>query len=68
MKSGLLHTIMPDSCKTLQGNESLEQGDCKVEQYFEKVYRLLEAHFTPLRQECIVQDPGPAEYKGLQCT
>ena len=34
MKSGLLYAIMLDSCKTLQANESLEQGDCKVEQYF----------------------------------
>eukprot|EP00731_Ephydatia_muelleri_P032656 Em0024g200a len=46
------------------GNENLEQGDCKLNNTSEKVYRLLEAHFTPLRQECIVQDPGPAEYKG----
>ena len=40
----------------------------KLNNTSEKVYHLLEAHFTPLRQECIVQDPGPAEYKGLQCT
>jgi hypothetical protein len=38
----------------------------KLNNTSEKVYRLLEAHFTPLRQECIVQDPDPAEYKGLQ--
>ena len=31
----------------------------KLNNTSEKVYRLFEAHFTPL------QDPGPAEYKGL---
>ncbi|KAL5493828.1 hypothetical protein EMCRGX_G015060 [Ephydatia muelleri] len=46
----------------MERNESLEQG--KLNNTSEKVYRLLEAHFTPLCQECIVQDPGPAEYKG----